>query len=203
MARKRAAEPWDRQRGESAPAHAAFLRYRSLGVTRSTDKIGHHGGTKGAPGRITKWCAEHAWVARAAAWDAFLQAKEDEATAKARAKEAAKWETRAQAQLERTHDIGVALVEAARAILAFPLTTTETRESTIDPENGAIVNVTVTNPAAWRLRDAATLAMQGTELSNAAIEAGTKSLDELDDAEIAAVSRLPLTRLTPSNSKPK
>lgn len=56
---------------ESARAHAAKVRYVTMGPQRSIDKVGQQLGYKSAtpPGHLTRWSAQHDWQATARAWD--------------------------------------------------------------------------------------------------------------------------------------
>ena len=72
--------PWDRQEGESSPAHLAFQVYLELGSERSLNAAYSSRGQKGgkevarrkAPGIWQRWSKSHDWPARAAEWDAHL-----------------------------------------------------------------------------------------------------------------------------------
>lgn len=68
MARTSRANPWDRQTGESAPAWEAFVTYRDMGPARSLTKVAQELSKSDA--LMKRWSAEHAWVIRAAGWDA-------------------------------------------------------------------------------------------------------------------------------------
>ncbi len=60
-------EPWDRQPGEGDEAWEAFVLYRDMGARRSQESVG---GKLGKSRQLmSRWSAEHGWVARAGAWD--------------------------------------------------------------------------------------------------------------------------------------
>lgn len=61
------AEPWERLSGESAPAFAAFVRYRDLGPERSLAKVARELGKSTT--LVERWSARDHWVARVEAWD--------------------------------------------------------------------------------------------------------------------------------------
>lgn len=68
------ANPWDRQAGETPPAFAAFQAYRDLPPgDRSSVKVREKLGLR-TDRHLEKWRSKHEWVARAAAWDAHLDA---------------------------------------------------------------------------------------------------------------------------------
>lgn len=60
-------EPWEQQPDESPEAFEAFRVYRDLGEARSHLKVCDEIGK--ARSLISRWSADHDWVARAAAWD--------------------------------------------------------------------------------------------------------------------------------------
>ena len=66
-------QSWDRRPGETSPAWAAFVVYRDMGGQRSTAKVQQERGYR-VRRHVDKWSGEHDWVARAAAWDAHLDA---------------------------------------------------------------------------------------------------------------------------------
>jgi hypothetical protein len=75
---------WERQKGETSRAFAAFACYRDMGSTRTLERVaaelraakpaatdGLPAGKKtgSIPGRLGAWSSEFNWVERAAAWD--------------------------------------------------------------------------------------------------------------------------------------
>ena len=62
-------DPWERRKGESPQAWAAFQAHRDMRVgERSARKVAKAIGRSDT--LTSRWCATHDWVARAAAWDA-------------------------------------------------------------------------------------------------------------------------------------
>lgn len=61
------AQPWERLRGESAPAFQAFALYRDMGADRSLAKVAKELGKSAT--LIERWSARDAWVTRVDAWD--------------------------------------------------------------------------------------------------------------------------------------
>jgi len=59
--------PWERRDNESNPAYEAFRAYMRI---RSTPKVGVELGKSTV--LITRWSAEHDWVARVTAYDSYL-----------------------------------------------------------------------------------------------------------------------------------
>lgn len=68
---------WARLPDETPPAWEGFVLYRDLGGDRSLAKVAQQLGKSLT--LITRWSAEHDWVARAAAWDAHVDAYKLEA----------------------------------------------------------------------------------------------------------------------------
>lgn len=60
-------QPWERLVGESAPAFAAFVRYRDAGPERSLAKVAKELGKSTT--LIERWSARDHWVNRVAAWE--------------------------------------------------------------------------------------------------------------------------------------
>ncbi len=63
-------DPWERQKGESRKAFAAFVVYRDMGESRSTEKVGKEGGKSW--GLIQRWCTRWHWVDRCASYDDYF-----------------------------------------------------------------------------------------------------------------------------------
>lgn len=69
-------QPWDKRKGETAPAFEAFVLYRDMGPKRSLEKAASRvGKTKQMLGR---WSSEHDWQDRTAAWDEYLDRRVQE-----------------------------------------------------------------------------------------------------------------------------
>ena len=71
MPNKRTEQPWERQKGESAQAFAAFLVYLQMGVDRSLSAVGQRLGKSRA--LMERWSSANSWVERCRAWDNHLQ----------------------------------------------------------------------------------------------------------------------------------
>ena len=78
---------WHRQDGETAKAFEAFCAYLHLGSARSIDlawqtQRGHDPATAPrAPGYWGQWSRDYGWVARAAAFDAWIASQAQQQTA--------------------------------------------------------------------------------------------------------------------------
>lgn len=66
------AEIWERQPGETAKAYNAFCVYRDLGPGRSLEKAAQALGLKSRK-YFSNWHARHNWVARAEAYDMYIE----------------------------------------------------------------------------------------------------------------------------------
>lgn len=64
-------QPWERQKGESAQAFAAFLAYLQMGADRSLSAVGQRLGKSKA--LMERWSSANGWVERCRAWDNYLQ----------------------------------------------------------------------------------------------------------------------------------
>lgn len=71
-------EPWERVEGETPKAYAAFCVYRDLGKIRSLQKAGRKQGESRAKKAICQWSAKYNWVARANAYDDYIEKKKRE-----------------------------------------------------------------------------------------------------------------------------
>ena len=80
--REQAACPWQRRKGESRKAYAAFLAYRDLGPDRSLSRVAEALGKQLS--LMKRWSAKHEWVWRAEAWDQARRVEADETSRRAR-----------------------------------------------------------------------------------------------------------------------
>lgn len=62
-------QAWERQHDEPPKAFAAFIAYLELGSERSLRALEAVGVVTVSFRQMTRWCSDHAWVARSAAWD--------------------------------------------------------------------------------------------------------------------------------------
>lgn len=73
---------WDRRDNETAKAYAAFLEYRNLGVQRSLSAVSQK--LNKSIMVLARWSSPNDWVARAEAWDAEQNRRDEETRAEAR-----------------------------------------------------------------------------------------------------------------------
>lgn len=81
MPKNRTDLPWERQKGESAQAFAAFLAYLQMGADRSLSAVGQRLGKSKA--LMERWSSANGWVERCRAWDNYLQQEAKKAAAAA------------------------------------------------------------------------------------------------------------------------
>lgn len=74
MGRRRAEYEWERKKGESSEAYAAFKIYYQMGDKRSCVKVAKNLGRSTT--LITGWCSKWNWVERARAYDNELARQE-------------------------------------------------------------------------------------------------------------------------------
>lgn len=66
---------WDKREDESAKAYEWFCRYRDMGTDRSHDKLHQKYSESTSKKSVTlRWSSKYAWVERAEAYDAHLEA---------------------------------------------------------------------------------------------------------------------------------
>lgn len=74
MGRKKAEYEWERKKGESSEAYAAFKLYYQMGDKRSCAKVAKNLGRSNT--LISGWCSKWDWVERARAYDNELARQE-------------------------------------------------------------------------------------------------------------------------------
>lgn len=69
------AKPWDKRSDETPKAFAAFAVYRDMGTSRSLERVRQDvGKSPGSIRQLERYSSAHAWVARAEAYDAHIDA---------------------------------------------------------------------------------------------------------------------------------
>lgn len=141
-------KPWEPKTGESPPAYQAFAEYRDLGESRSLEAVARL--LSKSSQLLKRWSAKWSWVERVKAYDAHMDEIEQRGREKALTKKAEDWATR---ELE----MAGLLYDKAKAMLAFPLARTKSRDGQ-----------TIVEPADWRMRDAASIAEAGVKMERLA-----------------------------------
>lgn len=108
-------KPWDRMKGESEQAFAAFSAYRNMGVERSLDATSDHQGKNTR--LMSAWSVKHSWVERARAYDNHIQAIELKEREKRAKVDAGKWEKRRDEQKDLEYGLAIELINKGREIL--------------------------------------------------------------------------------------
>jgi hypothetical protein len=170
---------WDRQPDESAAAHVAFACYRDLGPRRSLALaydvwLAQHAPQRQRnaarpprpPGHWTRWSSQHHWPARAAAFDAWIEARLAARREELERATAASWAARREAQREREWELAEALVDRARLMLAWPLA--EERVTARHPDGQP--HTTVILPARWNMHTVARYLALACDLARLAAE---------------------------------
>lgn len=140
--------PWDRQKGETAKAFAAFQAYLDLGSERGLEGAGRKIGKCKAV--LERWSLRWDWVNRTREFDLHNAKIQQEAVEKVLRASAAKWAHRLAAQREEEFEIAEQFLEKCRQGLKFPLASSRREVDEVGPD-GRIVKVTVVEPARWTL----------------------------------------------------
>jgi hypothetical protein len=183
-------EVWARRPKEPARAYESAWEYFRMGPSRSIDKVAaalFPGGQKGAKRgpkakQLRKLSSKWQWVKRAAAYDAWIEAKNLDAAELFAIQEAQKWAQRERDRRERKYAQGDLLLEAAETMLKFPLTEV-TRTVAVD-ETGRETQIQVIKPARWAKRDVVRFMLTGHVLGEQAIRnegAVTSEIEEQDN----------------------
>ena len=143
---------YTRRTGESQKAFAAYCEYRDMGAERSLANVGQKIGKKKA--NLERWSSRWDWVARSAAYDADLAAKEKAAKDFALKAEAEKWAKRKLELLEQDWQEAEALGKRLDQMMTFPLQTVERKQTRTSEDGKTIINnYTTIKPAGWTYRE--------------------------------------------------
>ncbi len=161
-------KPWERQKGETHKAFAAFLVYRDLGPDRTIKLAGKSIGriSDGYDRMSEDWSAKYGWVARAASYDSHL----DSIRVAEAARHAVTWERRRLAALDRKWALGQRMMERAAEMLAFPIVEVE------EDARGCAI----TKPSKWTQATAVAMASKGSDMALGASEEATIDQDTFD-----------------------
>lgn len=135
-------ECWERQPGESLRAYEAARVYFELGPSRSLAAVAQK--CKKSVSLVARWSSRWSWRERAAGYDQHMAMVEMNARRQALAQEAEEWARRQTELRDQEWEASRALLERAREMLAFPLTT-------VVENDGA----TIVQPARWSFKDVA------------------------------------------------
>jgi hypothetical protein len=178
-------QPWERRPKESEQAYQAFLIFRDLGAERSHEAARERLGKGSGYLRVIEdWSGRHEWIERARAWDNHVL---KEVHRKA-AKNAARWHQRRLDALEEVFRDAEKLHEKAARMLDFPLQKVE---------HSADGKTTHIYPARWTFQTAALILKTAAELKAAVFAAVDLDPAEMSDAEIGAVTGVPLPERSP------
>lgn len=151
-------DPWEQQPNEPKEAFLLFQKYLNLGITRTLRKLYlqtcRDSKTEPAnkvPNRVKELAEKHDWVRRAFAYEESI-INED-----ARHKAIRRAELR-----EEEYAIARQMIDKAKDMLKFPL-----QQVTYTGENN---QVTIINPADWRLTDVVALVKAASELSRLSLD---------------------------------
>ncbi len=185
-------QPFDRQPGESAKAHAAAKLYFELGAQRSLEAVGQKLGKSGT--LLSRWSSRWQWVARAKAYDEHLELLDLVAKQKATEAAATKWAERRAEQREAEWQLSEQLIVKAREMLTWPLAQSIVEETT-DDDDQSLKQTVIVKPVRWSMADvpriletASKLARLSTEMetSRELIELLNIDPSNLTDEELAA-----------------
>jgi len=188
-----AAQPWERQKGESDRAYSLFLIYRNQAVPRSTSALARGEYVQGPDGpnpdnhpipteqKLREFSARWKWVDRSRSWDNWLQSARDrEAAADAR-----KWERRRIKALDEAYEDAQAIRAKLRLMLRFPVA--DKRIERITKADGKTIEEIHLHPVRWAARDMATFAKVVAEIEQGVIGAATSDPSSLSDRELDAI----------------
>jgi hypothetical protein len=163
---------WRRRPQESADAYEGFLAYRDLGSKRSIElasrKCNKHASICG------RWSTKWGWVARARAWDNDMQEARDEV----QRKWAAQWEERRVVAISETYEIGLALQEKAKKMMAMPLV-----ETRVEKDG----KVTILKPAKWTYQSVTEMLRLAHDLLVTSTGSAANPVEQCGDTELEAI----------------
>jgi hypothetical protein len=157
---------------ESSESHAAFVIYRDIGENRSLEIVGQKCGKNVS--LLGRWSRKHDWVARARAWDSFLQRARDDV----HLAHAVRWEERRMEAVEEAWTTGEAVHKKAMEMLALPLV-----EKKLDRDG----KTTILKPVKWSLGTVVEMLRLANELRLMSTASAIKPLEECDDDELDAI----------------
>lgn len=167
-------KPWDRRKGETQQAHAALKAYLDMGEERNLVALAFK--LKRSRQLMSRWSAEHDWVARAVAFDGHMAGIELAQREKVRLEHAEKAERSRIASAHANVDIGAKLFLKAQQMLESPLYEETIEQSYEDGRPRTIVM----KPVNWSLKDAALFAKVASDLLQIGIFQLSFAADDFD-----------------------
>jgi hypothetical protein len=170
--------------GESAPAHAAFLRYRDLGPSRSLDEAyRQHRGEKAparqqqgrmlrAPGTWKRWYTTFGWKERAEDWDA----QQERRLADLRQQYERVRLQREYKRRDEAESVANLLVQRVREMLAWPIQEEVTVERTEVTPDGQHLHIhqRVIKPMKWDMNTIVRFVEAFDRISRSSVEDATE-----------------------------
>lgn len=180
-------DTFQRQKGESAKAHAALMLYVEMGAERSLDAVRQKCGKSSR--LVERWSSRWNWVERAAAWDTNEAVKRQIIIDRAQRAEIEKWAKR-QAQIrEEGFSTYLALKAKADEMLKFPLAKVVTQDGR-----------TTIEPADWSFNTAVRMQETALKLGRLSADLSTENLDI--DVSKLTTSQLDAARDALQSGKP-
>lgn len=156
---------WERQPGETEQAYKLFRAYRDMGpAARTMERVREQAGLRPSSlRRIQRQASAHAWVERAAAYDAWTETiRRDERERGFREEERLRFQQRREL-VNKELDISTKALDRVMEGLQGPMW----RQKRVDTETGA---VTIIEPTRWTFRDLAAVFVLADRRARLALE---------------------------------
>jgi hypothetical protein len=169
---------WQRRRKETDASYMAFMLFLSLPIMDRMLKNaydldgGPESGLSPNFGTWRNWSSRFHWMERALDYERWRNEVHMIDQANKADEENRRWAEIREKERDNTLDIGRALIEKAKAMLAFPLAEVE-RVTQVDAD-GRAREVQIFKPGAWRFGDVARMVDVGTKLVRLAAEMDTE-----------------------------
>jgi hypothetical protein len=157
---------WDRQKGETARAFAAFSEYRNLGPERSIEQVSQI--LSKSVQFLKRWSARWSWVERSALFDDHQRKITQDAFEKSMKADGEKWASRLKRQREEEFELAEMFLSRARQMLKFPLVKSKSEKS----EDGH-TTITEVEPANWTMDTSVRFSAMGHKLQRMALGLAT------------------------------
>ncbi len=146
---------FERQPNESAKAYRAFALYRDMGPGRCLARTAavYYGwpqkSRKKAPGTFKRWCREHDWVARAEAYDDFLEMERRSAISDYLREHSTELERRRQQLQEEILTVMKKILPKLKAMADWPLQRAVTEREEVTDDGTRVHREIHVHPARW------------------------------------------------------